>query len=99
ATAGTSAIFGTPFAAILLAIELLLFEFSARSFIPVIIACVTGACMHFLAFSTLPTFPMPEIPEVTSKGVMAYSIIGLIIGFASVAVTKSVYWIEDLFEK
>ncbi len=48
ATAGMSAIFGSPLAAILLAIELLLFEFSAQSFIPVALACITGAAGHHL---------------------------------------------------
>jgi CIC family chloride channel protein len=99
ATSGMTAIFGTPFAAILLAIELLLFEFSARSFIPVMIACITGACMHFLLFSTTATFPMPEVQEVDSNAVIAYAIMGVIMGFASILVTKSVYFIEDVFEK
>jgi H+/Cl- antiporter ClcA len=99
ATAGMTAIFGTPFAAILLAIELLLFEFSAKSFLPVMIACITGACMHFILFSSLPTFPMPEISSVNSVSVLAYGVIGIIVGFASVLVTKAVYFIEDAFEK
>ena len=72
ATAGMTAIFGTPFAAILLAIELLLFEFSAKSFLPVMIACITGACMHFILFSSSPTFPMPQVPPVNSLAVVAY---------------------------
>lgn len=99
ATAGMTAIFGTPFAAILLAIELLLFEFSARSFIPVIIACITGACMHFLLFGIEPMFPMPHVEQVKSTAVVAYAIMGLIIGVASIIVTKAVYFIEDTFEK
>lgn len=99
ATAGMTAIFGTPFAAILLAIELLLFEFSAKSFLPVMMACVTGACMHFILFSSSPTFPMPLIPPVSNLSVVAYACIGIVVGLASVIVTKSVYWIEDQFEK
>lgn len=99
ATAGMTAIFGTPFAAILLAIELLLFEFSARSFIPVMIACVTGACMHFLLFGTSATFPMPEIQTPSSQAVVGYAVIGLVVGLAAVAVTKILYLIEDGFEK
>lgn len=99
ATAGMTAIFGTPFAAILLAIELLLFEFSAKSFLPVMIACITGACMHFILFSSSPTFPMPQVSPVNSSAVVAYAFIGIIVGFASVVVTKAVYWIEDQFEK
>lgn len=99
ATAGMTAIFGTPLAAILLAIELLLFEFSAKSFIPVMIACITGACMHFILFGSAPTFPMAQIDPVDSNGVIAYAVIGIFIGGASVIVTKSVYLVEDAFEK
>ena len=99
ATSGMTAIFGTPFAAILLAIELLLFEFSARSFIPVMVACVTGACMHFLLFGIMPTFPMPQISTVDSHAVIACAVVGLVIGLVSVLVTKSLYAIEDLFDK
>jgi H+/Cl- antiporter ClcA len=99
ATSGMTAIFGTPFAAILLAIELLLFEFSARSFVPVMIACVTGACMHFFLFGTAPTFPMPEVFEVSINSILGYVVIGLIMGFASIVVTKAVYFIEDAFER
>src|SRR5690606_34267170 len=61
ATAGMSAIFGSPIAAIFLAIELLLFEFSPRSLLPVSLACITGAAMHHLLFGGAPMFPMPEI--------------------------------------
>lgn len=99
ATSGMTAIFGTPFAAILLAIELLLFEFSARSFIPVMIACITGACMHFLLFATTAMFPMPEVPQATYTAIPGYAIIGVIIGFVSVFVTRALYVIEDLFER
>lgn len=99
ATAGMTAIFGTPFAAILLAIELLLFEFSPKSFVPVVIACVTGACCHFLLFSTAATFPMPQVAAPDRNAVIAYASIGILIGLASVLVTKAVYWIEDAFEK
>jgi H+/Cl- antiporter ClcA len=98
ATAGMTAIFGTPFAAILLAIELLLFEFSPKSFIPVVMACVTGACMHFILFSTSTTFPMPHVEAADNAAVVAYACIGLIIGLASVGVTRSIYFVEDLFE-
>lgn len=99
ATAGMTAIFGTPFAAILLAIELLLFEFSPKSFIPVVMACVTGACTHFILFSTAATFPMPHVETPDSAAVIAYACFGLIIGLASTIVTRSVYFVEDLFER
>lgn len=99
ATAGMSAIFGTPIAAVFLAIELLLFEFSPRAILPVALACITGAAGHHLLFGIGPVFPMPDL-EIPSNGALAiYSIIGLITGFLSLGVTKIVYIIEDAFEK
>ena len=93
-----AAIFGTPLAAVLLAIdELLLFEFSPRSIIPVALSCVTGAAMHFILFSTAPVFPMPAIPEPSSIAMITYLFMGVVLGVAASLVSRSVYFIEDLF--
>jgi len=82
-----------------LAIELLLFEFSPRSILPVALACITGAAGHHLLFGTGPVFPMPDL-AIPSNGALAiYSGIGLVIGFLSLGVTRIVYFIEDGFEK
>lgn len=99
ATGGMAAIFGCPVAAIFLAIELLLFEFSPRSIIPVALACITASAGHHLLFEPGPVFPMPAVGTPTNAAVAAYSVIGLIIGLLSTVVTKLVYFIEDLFEK
>jgi H+/Cl- antiporter ClcA len=99
ACAGMSAIFGSPLAAILLAIELLLFEFSPRSIIPVALGCITGAGMHLLLFESSPVFAMPPIPTATNTALITYVVIGLLIGIIASLVSKSVYWMEDLFEK
>ncbi|HEY4789474.1 MAG TPA: chloride channel protein, partial [Bacteroidales bacterium] len=100
ATAGMSAIFGSPIAAIFLAIELLLFEFSPRSFIPVTLACTTGAAAHYLLFGSGPVFPMKGI--ILPSGALAittYGVMGTLIGLLSAFVTKIVYLIEDTFER
>jgi len=100
ATAGMSAIFGSPIAAIFLAVELLLFEFSPKSIIPVALACITGAAFHHLLFGQAPVFALATaigVPTATALG--AYSVLGLVIGLLSVLVTKIVYYIEDGFEK
>lgn len=100
ATAGMSAIFGSPIAAVFLAIELLLFEFSTRSLIPVALACITGAAGHHLLFESGPVFPvLKEIAPSSNVAIACYSVMGLIIGVLSVLVTKAVYFIEDSFEK
>ncbi len=99
ATAGMSAIFGTPIAGIFLAIELLLFEFSPKSIIPVALACITGAAGHHLLFESGPVFPMPDLLIPSNIALAAYSVLGIIIGFISLGLTKIVYIIEDAFEK
>lgn len=99
ATAGMSAIFGSPIAAIFLAIELLLFEFAPRSLLPVVMGCITGAAMHHLLFGGAPMFPMPEIAMPGNHALFVYSVMGLLIGLLSLVITKAVYWVEDGFEK
>ena len=99
ACAGMAAIFGSPLAAVLLAVELLLFEFSPRSIIPVALACVTGAGMHILLFGNQPVFAMPSIPVPSNGALVIYVFLGALIGVIASGVSWSVYWIEDMFEK
>lgn len=99
ATAGMSAIFGSPIAAIFLAIELLLFEFSPRSILPVALACITGAAGHHFLFDSGPVFPTPFINTPGNEALAIYSVMGLVIGLVSAGVTRIVYLIEDGFER
>lgn len=99
ATAGMSAIFGSPIAAIFLAIELLLFEFSPRSIIPVALACITGAAGHHFLFETGPVFPAPFIETPGNEALALYSVMGIALGFIAAGITKVLYIIEDGFEK
>jgi H+/Cl- antiporter ClcA/CBS domain-containing protein len=100
ATSGMAAIFGTPVAGIFLAIELLLFEFSPRSMIPVALACITGAAGHHFLFSQGVVFPMEVRLEMPSNtAIVFYSLMGVFIGLLSIAVTKIVFIVEDGFEK
>lgn len=99
ATAGMSAIFGSPIAAIFLAIELLLFEFSPSSIIPVAFACITGSAGHHLLFEGGYVFAMPAVALPDNSALAFYSVIGIVIGFISALVTRIVYFLEDLFEK
>lgn len=99
ATAGMSAIFGSPVAAIFLAIELLLFEFSSRSIIPVALACITGAVGHKLLFGSGPVFPAPIQNIPSNTAIAIYILIGLLMGLSSVFSTKMVYFIEGSFER
>jgi len=99
ACSGMAAIFGSPLAAVLLAVELLLFEFSPRSIIPVALGCVTGAGMHILLFGSQPVFKMGTVAAPTESALVIYVLFGLIIGVIASLVSRSVYAVEDLFEK
>jgi CBS domain-containing protein len=98
ATAGMAAIFGTPIAAVFLAIELLLFEFSPKAILPVALACITGAAGHHLLFDSGPVFPMPDVAIPNNTALAIYSSIGIVVGFLALGLTKIVYLIEDWFE-
>jgi H+/Cl- antiporter ClcA len=98
AAAGMSATFGAPASAVLLAIELLLFEFRPRSLVPIALASVTAAGVRVAFEGAHAMFPMPDLVSPTGEAIACYILIGAIVGVASVIVTKSVYWIEDAFE-
>ena len=103
AGAGMAAILGTPFAAILFVIELLLFEFRARSLIPVAIACAIGGIMHFVLIDNKPLFAV-TIPvgfglDYGLFGLPLVAVLGVLCGVVGSVLTKSLYRIEDLFKK
>lgn len=99
AASGMTAIFGTPFSAVLLAIELLLFEYRPKSFIPVALATAFVSTLRTSVFGNEAFFTMPEIHSPDLIGLFTYLVFGAVVGFLAVGVTKSIYWIEDTFEK
>ena len=98
AASGMAAIFGSPISAVLLAVELLLFEYRARSIIPVALASVVAAGMRIHFEGAGAIFAMPNLAPVSLAPLALYSLVGLILGVASVGVTRIVYWIEDMFD-
>jgi H+/Cl- antiporter ClcA/CBS domain-containing protein len=99
AAAGMAATFGSPVSAVLLAIELLLFEFRPRSLVPVALAASAAAAVRVLFDGTRPVFPMPDLTTPTGLAMISYVIVGAVVGVASVGVTRIVYGVEDGFEK
>jgi CBS domain-containing protein len=100
AAAGMSATFGSPVAATLLAVELLLFEWKPRSFIPVALASATAAVLrpHWLGSGALFAVPT-HAAALSALGVASCVLCGLLAAALSGALTLSVYAFEDLFEK
>lgn len=99
AAAGMAATFGSPVSAVLLAIELLLFEFRPRSLVPVTMACVTATGIRWIFEGTDPVFLMPDLQRSGGEALAVYALIGGLVGLASVVVTRTVYAIEDCFER
>ncbi|MDR3500513.1 MAG: chloride channel protein [Parvibaculum sp.] len=99
ASAGMTAIFATPVAAVLLAGELLLFEWKPRSLIPVIVASVVSAGWRPLLFANGPLFPFAGNPDLPWWGLFACAGIGVVAGLQSGLMTMLLYGAEDLFDR
>ena len=98
AAAGMAATFVAPFAGILVAIELLLFEFRARSFIPVAISSVvaTAVAVHFRGWA--PLFPTPAFSLKSMQELWLFALMGLLMGLIGIAMIRVLSWMEDLFD-
>ena len=99
ATAGMSATFGTPVAAMLLAVELLLFEWKPRSFVPVAVASVVAAAWRSWALGTAPLFPVHSLATLPQIDLFACAGLGVLAGLVSGLLTAMVYGSEDLFQR
>jgi len=99
AAAGMTAIFATPLAAVLLAVELLLFEWKPRSFLPVAMAALVAAATRAFVLDGGPIFAYSGSLPFTPAHLLACAAVGVLAGLGSGVLTSMVYTAEDLFEK
>jgi len=100
AAGGMAATFASPVAAVLLAVELLLFEWKPRSLIPVALASAVAAVVRRYILGFGPLFPVPAHPLfIGPKGLLGCAFVGLLAGVLSALLTLSVYAAEDSFQK
>ncbi len=100
AAAGMSATFDTPVAAILLAVELLLFELRPRSLVPVAIASATAAALRGYLLGGGPLFQMPGISGVDRiPFAVGAVLLGAVVGLVAAGMSRMMYAFEDLFER
>ena len=97
ATAGMTGIFGTPFAAIMLAVELLLFEWKPRSFVPVVTAVLVALAWRPLLVGSGPLFPFAAPTPSGIEPVAIAAILGILTGLLAAAMSFLLYRIEDGF--
>ncbi|MER8658137.1 chloride channel protein [Mesorhizobium sp. M0676] len=99
AAAGMTTVFGTPIAAIMLAVELLLFEWTPRSFIPVAVAAIIAEVERTMLHLPGPIFPFQGSMEASFTGLGGWVLIGICAGLLSGLLTQMVYACEDAFQK
>jgi H+/Cl- antiporter ClcA/CBS domain-containing protein len=99
AAGGMAAIFATPLAAVLLAVELLLFEWKPRSFIPVAAAAAVAGAVRVPLLGAGPIFPVTPHSALAWEELLLALAVGIAAGFASGALTWLVYFFEDAFAK
>jgi H+/Cl- antiporter ClcA/CBS domain-containing protein len=99
AAAGMAATFGAPVSAVLLSIELLVFEYRARSLVPMALAASVATAVRVAFVGGAPAFPIADLIQPSGPALASYIVVGAIAGFASVLVTRAVYGVEDAFEK
>jgi H+/Cl- antiporter ClcA len=99
AAAGMSATFGAPLAAVVLAIELLLFEFSARAFVPLVVATAVAGGMHSALFGDGPLFQVPVHDYAGLDVLPAFILLGVACGGLAIVISRGLFWVEDLYRK
>ena len=100
AAAGMSATFSTPLAAILLAVELLLFEWRPRSLVPVAMASATAGILRLYLLGTGPIFPMPSTTEMNPvRSAIGAIALGAVMGVVAAGMSRMMYAFEDMFER
>jgi H+/Cl- antiporter ClcA len=99
ATAGMTGIFGTPLAAIMLAIEVLLFEWKPRSFVPVVTAVLVSLAWRPLLIGTGPLFPFAAATPPGFEPVAIAAGVGVLVGLVAALLSGLLYWVEDGFHR
>ena len=99
AAGGMAAIFATPVAAVLLAVELLLFEWKPRSLIPVALSSAVAASLRVPLMGNGPIFPVPIHSFLNGEGLVIAFLVGTVAGLLAGLLTVTVYGVEDLFER
>ncbi len=99
AAAGMAATFNTPVAAVVLIIELLLFEYKARSFIPLVISSVLATVVHVALIGAGPLFSVQPIEFGMPFALPYYLVLGVLCGLMGMVFSNSLYWVEDQFNR
>ncbi len=100
ASAGMAATFNCPMAAVLLAVEILLFEWKPRSLVPVTMACVMAGAVRRLLLGPQPLFQMaPTGAPIYHSAMLGALLVGCVAAFAAAGLSRAIHFSESMFEK
>jgi chloride channel protein, CIC family len=99
AAAGMAATFGAPLAAVVLAIELLLFEYSVRAFVPLVVATSIAGGMHSALFEAGPLFRVPAHDYAGLDVLPAFVLLGLACGALAIVISRGLFFVEGLYRR
>lgn len=99
AAAGMSATFNAPIASVILAVELVLFERSLRTTVPLSIACAIAAAIHIVAFGAAPLFAVQATLHVGFRHLPLFAVVGLAAGILAVVLNKGLFAMEAAFRR
>jgi chloride channel protein, CIC family len=98
AAGGMAATFTAPLAGVLVAIELLLFEFRARSFIPVAIAAAMATAVRVYFVGWAPLFPTPSFQLTSMQELWLFALLGILMGVVAICMIRVLFWLENYFD-
>jgi chloride channel protein, CIC family len=99
AAAGMAGVFGAPLAAVVLAVELLLFEFSARALVPLVVSASVAAGVHAALFGTGPLFTVPHHDFAGLSTLGVFALLGIACGLLAVVVAKGLFVAEEGYRR
>lgn len=99
AAGGIAAIFNAPLGGMMFAMEIVMGEFTLRTFTPVVISSVLATAVSRSVLGNEPTFHTPSYELVSNIELVFYLLLGIVAGYVAVWFTKTIYWCEDLFAK
>ena len=99
AAAGISAVFNAPIAGVIFSLEVILGDFTIKTFSPVILSSVLASVVSRYFLGDFPAFDVPHYELISAWEIPMYMLLGVVAGVASYIFIKSLYWTEDFFDK